>query len=219
MQRVIDSLLVRDHAAVALERHIERMTHAAAKLGYSAEEVTSKYLAVSKEVPDAGDWFPLIEATRDQFEVVMRPAPVLRLETQLRTTADRRRFPHAKGADANVTAADRQFAIDHGDDDAAYLVDGVLTECANGALLAWTGHGVTVSDSASVLQSTTLAEFLSHYAGPVTRGDIDPADELWYLNALHGLTPVTRLDGVQKHYDRERLALWRQRYESWRQPL
>ena len=124
MQRVIDSLLVYDRSAVALDRHIERMTAAAAHLGYSAEDVAAKYL----EVPDDGAWFPLIEATTEQLRVVMRPAPPLRTETRLVTVQDTRKFPTLKGADPGITAADRQHAIDHGADDAAYLVDGVVTE-------------------------------------------------------------------------------------------
>ncbi|MGO2111581.1 MAG: aminotransferase class IV [Pseudoclavibacter sp.] len=47
----------------------------------------------------------------------------------------------------------------------------------------------------------------------------DDVDELWYVNALHGITPVVSIDGAERAHDQDLLAAWRAAAEGWWVPL
>ncbi|WP_188726381.1 aminotransferase class IV [Pseudoclavibacter endophyticus] len=44
-------------------------------------------------------------------------------------------------------------------------------------------------------------------------------DELWYVNALHGITPVVSVDGSSRTHDEALLRAWLDAAEGWWQPL
>lgn len=258
--RVIDSLLVRDGRARAVDRHRTRFqrtleeafpdatiilteqSHSQSDDATSADlSTTSLGLAWDRllaEVPGQGSWFPLVEARRGtedervELGVELRPAPPLRQQTRLVTMRDRRRYPRWKGADPVITAEDRHTAVTHGADDALYLSNtGRITEAANGAVVGWYGHELLVVSGAEVLESTTLGllveEAESGRAGvPFTEVrrcpeglDTAGVDELWYLNALHGITAVTQLNGSPMRVDEDRLTVWQHIAESWWRPV
>lgn len=254
--RVIDSLLIREGQARAVDRHRQRF-HQAVETAFpglilvravngvlqqtTTDEVWEHLIGT---VPGQGSWFPLMEARRAvdtahaentehvELSVQVRPAPPLRAQTRLVTVADRRRHPRLKGADPVVTAEDRHAAVTQGVDDALYVNEaGHLLEAANGAVVGWNGAELHVSDGARVLDSTTVgllvADVESGRPGvPFTRvrqcpEGIDTAavQELWYLNALHGITPVTQLNTSRLQVDDDRLTLWQHLAESWWRPV
>lgn len=248
--RVIDSLLIRDGHARAVDRHRSRFTRAVdeafpgmetvrwAADGWQSAAVGTVWDDLLAAVPSTGSWFPLVEALRSadgarvELSVQVRPAPPLRAQTRLATTADRRRHPHFKGADPVVTAEDRHAAVTHGADDALYVNDaGHLLEAANGAVVGWFGSELHLATGDRVLESTTVgllvAEAESGRPGvPFTQVrwcpegvDTAAVDELWYLNALHGLTPVTHLNSSPLQVDEHRLTLWQHIAETWWRPV
>ena len=250
--RIIDSMLVTGGLVNRLDLHLER-THRAIEWAYgrgdgvpSRDELTASYLDGLAQVPEEGDWFPLVEVrpsadgTIATTMLTSRPAPTIRSSTRLAIAADRRRFPAIKGADAEVTAADRGIAVELGDDDALYLDDeGCVREAANGAVVGWRGQTLLIPDEPGrVMPSTTVAAMCSHLDGwrppdpqlpcslasqrivAATRVEHrsfrpDEVDELWYVNALHGFTPVLALDGEVRHAERRRIDAWIEVSANW----
>lgn len=256
--RIIDSFLVRDGRAQRIDLHLHRTAAAMASAFGEIESVpdfgqlSHMYAESLARVPRQGEWFPLIEVRRDPERGVVvsfnvsRPAPALRTTTRLAIAAERRRFPAFKGADAEVTAADRGSAQDVGDDDALYLdAQGHVREAANGTVIGWRGPTMLVPEFPDLLPGTTLEAMIEHLTlqrdlrlgvGPSgemgaerhrletaeVRGALfrpDDVDELWYLNALHGITPVVSVDGVERSFDAERLAAWRRLADGWWEPV
>lgn len=253
--RIIDSWLMRDGLVLRPDLHVDRTARAIERrFGVGPGVPTRDDLALmiaegNAVVPEVGAWFPLLEIGVDPEQGIVvamqtrRPAPALRCETRLAIARDRRRFPTFKGADADVTAADRGAAQDAGDDDAIYLDgDGRVLEAANGAVVAWRGDELLVPDARDrVLESTTVGAMLDHLRGwrapdpwavpspesahivEATRARWalfrpDEVDELWYVNALHGITPVVALDGEERPWSAGRLAAWTETARSWWEP-
>lgn len=248
VERVIDSLLIRDGHAICLDRHRERFARsireAFGEQGLLASDCEAVWTDLSDRVPREGDWFPLIEAVWKASENVddttgtvsisteLRPAPPLRANTALTTVADRRLYPQLKGADAEVTAEDRHYAVTHGGDDALYINrEGRLLEAANGAVIGWNGYELVVPRAANVLESTTVATLIAEVESGrpgvphvevvyCAHGfEISDVEELWYLNALHGITPVHQLDGAPLWVNEDRLTVWQHITDHWWQPL
>ena len=172
-----------------------------------------------------------------------RPAPPRRRATRLAVARDQRRFPTVKGADGERTAADRAAANDAGDDDAVYLDEhGHVLEAANGAVVGWRGNTLCIPEARGrVLPSTTVATMVAHLDGwrppgpqlprslaaerVVDSAEVswhrfrpDEVDELWYVNALHGLTPVVAFDGHERSFEASRLAAWLETSRNWWEP-
>lgn len=251
--RVIDSFLVVDGRAARLKLHIDRTAEALEDAFGdrfavpSREQVRRVYAEGLAKVRRVGAWFPLVEArviAETQVAIAFnphRPAPPRRTETRLAIARDHRQFPTLKGADADVTEADRAMARDLGDDDALYLdADGYVIEAANGSVIGWDGTTMVNTSISGVLDGTTNMAMLDHlqrtremptldrdqYELVVNETDVtlnvfraDEVDELWYLNALHGITPVVALDGRERHYDRRRLHAWQAAAATWWEPV
>lgn len=126
------------------------------------------------------------------------PRPTTRL-TYVRA-ADPRTRPEVKGPDFGALRAFRTRHQLEGTDDAV-IVDaaGAMLETTTGALAAWDGEKLTVPDGVR-LPSVTLhqAARRAREAGArVQRRRFTPefaaAHPLWFLNSLHGISPVTEL--------------------------
>lgn len=236
---VIDSQLVRDGRAAHPHAHLERFA-AALETAFGVRSpgraaVEAFWREGIASIPATGSWFPLAQAylvgDEVRLEFTVRPAPPVRATTRLAIAADQRRFPLLKGADGERTAGDRGAARDLGDDDALYLdARGRVIEAANGAVVGWrrerTDDGVAdvlvLPDTDRALPSTTVAAMRGSLADAAVpaRASVEPfapadVDELWYVNALHGLTPVVGIDGAERDYDAARLADWRGLAERW----
>lgn len=208
-------------------------------------QLRATYASAFAEIPREGEWFPLFEVLRvDEgiYSVTVnarRPAPPRRATTKLALASDRRRFPAFKGADGDVAGADRATAREVGDDDALYVDPrGRVIEAANGTVVGWRGNEMFVPDTSAVLPSTTLGAMTAHLrerraarSRLEQRGELEPlvddvrvrsvmftpdeVDELWYVNALHGITPVVSVDGDERAYAADRLDAWRAAAETW----
>lgn len=187
---------------------------------------------VSESVPLADAWFPRLSARLDEHrvlvELTLRPAPDVRPLTKLVTRLDERRWPTIKGPDFPHLAALRQSAAEEGAAD-ALLVDerGAINEAAHGTVVGWRGETLVVPAESRRVPGTTLGvlEKLLATAGvPRVEGELlaDPLaasahrgwDELWYLNTLHGISPVSMLDGTRLGLDVARVRRWRPRLEE-----
>ncbi|PPF44577.1 hypothetical protein C5B85_09805 [Pseudoclavibacter sp. AY1F1] len=187
---------------------------------------------VSESVPLAESWFPRLTARLDGGRVIvelnLRPAPEARPLTKLATRLDERRWPTIKGPDFPYLSELRVSVADEGAAD-ALLVDehGMINEAAHGTVVGWLGETLVVPKAHRRVPGTTLGvlEKLFAMAGvPRVEGDLlaDPLaasagrgwDELWYLNTLHGISPVAMLDGTRLGLDVARVRRWRPRLEE-----
>ncbi|PPG42170.1 aminotransferase class IV [Pseudoclavibacter sp. RFBA6] len=197
---------------------------------------------VLESVPLADSWFPRLsahlaaesEAGRDRdrdrvlVELALRPAPEARPLTKLVTRLDERRWPTLKGPDFPYLSELRASAAEHGAADALLIDDrGVITEAAHGTVVGWRGETLVIPAARRRVQGTTLGvldKLLAMAGVPRVEGELraDPLaasadrgwDELWYLNTLHGISPVSMLDGTRLGLDVARVRRWRPRLEE-----
>ncbi|VXC25787.1 aminotransferase class IV [Pseudoclavibacter sp. 8L] len=187
---------------------------------------------VFESTPLTDAWFPRLSARLDDgrllVELALRPAPDARPLTKLSTRLDERRWPTLKGPDFPSLAELRASVHEEGAAD-ALLVDerGAITEAAYGTVVGWLGETLVIPAASRRVAGTTLGvlEKLLATAG-VTRveGELlaDPLaasaergwDELWYLNTLHGISPVSMLDGTRLGLDVARVRRWRPRLQE-----
>ncbi|WP_424463636.1 aminotransferase class IV [Pseudoclavibacter helvolus] len=187
---------------------------------------------VSESMPLADEWFPRLSAHLDGdrvlVELTVRPAPEARPLTKLVTRLDERRWPTLKGPDFPYLATLRMSAHEEGAAD-ALLVDerGSITEAAHGSVVGWLGETLVIPPTGRRVPGTTLGvleQLLATAGVPRVEGELlaDPLaasadrgwDELWYLNTLHGISPVSMLNGTRLGLDVARVRRWRPRLEA-----
>lgn len=146
----------------------------------------------------------------------LRPAPPRRLETRLVTVPDERIMPLVKGADLTWCGQARERAVAAGADDALLVADDgeLILEAAHGAVIGWRDGTCVLppppGPDGRALASVTvsvLSGLLPKLGVPVERGSLrlrqiagdagasGGIEAIWYVNALHGVSPVTLLDG------------------------
>ena len=149
-----------------------------------------------------GDLFPRISLAAGQLRLDIRPAPPARPVTRLTyaQAPDPRSQPLVKGPDFPALARYRAEYQDDGADDTV-IVDssGAMLETTTGALVAWDGETL-VLPTGTALPSITLHQVTRRTATLGIRTETRPltlelATEcpLWFLNSLHGISPVTEL--------------------------
>lgn len=149
-----------------------------------------------------GDLFPRISLAAGQLRLDIRPAPPARPVTRLTyaQAPDPRSQPLVKGPDFPALARYRAEYQDDGADDTV-IVDssGAMLETTTGALVAWDGETL-VLPTGTALPSITLHQVTRRAAALGIRTETRPltlelATEcpLWFLNSLHGISPVTEL--------------------------
>ena len=149
-----------------------------------------------------GDLFPRISLAAGQLRLDIRPAPPARPVTRLTyaQAPDPRSQPLVKGPDFPALARYRAEYQDDGADDTV-IVDssGAMLETTTGALVAWDGETL-VLPTGTALPSITLHQVTQRAAALGIRTETRPltpelATEcpLWFLNSLHGISPVTEL--------------------------
>lgn len=149
-----------------------------------------------------GDLFPRISLAAGQLRLDIRPAPPARPVTRLTyaQAPDPRSQPFVKGPDFPALARYRAEYQDDGADDTV-IVDssGAMLETTTGALVAWDGETL-VLPTGTALPSITLHQVTRRAAALGIRTETRPltlelATEcpLWFLNSLHGISPVTEL--------------------------
>lgn len=213
-----DSWLVANGAVRALDRHRHRFTATCAEAAGTPGDLLDRFwAAVTDLLPRGpGTWFPRVELRPADPEAPedtvhpgghlllcrLRPAPPLGTTARLWgwTVFDPRRTPRHKGPDLDTLAAVRRKAADAGADEALLVTaDGVLLEAVNSSLLWWEGDVLChPAPDLPTLPGVTTALLTGHAAR--TGIEVRPCRrrlsalagrEVWVVNALHGLRPVT----------------------------
>lgn len=205
--QVADSWLVTDGRIRAFGAHVRRFSAACAELfGIETGQSRRFMQAAAARIPVQGRWFPRAElalasgAPRLQFWI--RPAPPLgrTVRLWLPSVPDARTCPRIKGPDLDWLARQRADAVAAGADEALLLSpSGRILEGATTSILWWQGEELCVPpEDAGVLPGITrlvLLDLAAFIGVPVFFGSPRPAEldglEVWAVNALHGIRPVT----------------------------
>ncbi|MBA4504302.1 aminotransferase class IV [Corynebacterium sanguinis] len=142
----------------------------------------------------SSDLFPRISVYEERFRLDIRPAPPVRETTDLTLVSapDPRTMPLLKGPDLMRLAEHRRAHAIAGTDD---VILGDFAETTTGTLVGWNGRTLVLPE-ATRLPSTTEALVVERgkkLGCDVAHGVLDPAKPMWFLNALHGISPVRRI--------------------------
>ncbi|MET9323097.1 aminotransferase class IV [Streptomyces sp. NPDC003038] len=199
-----DSWLVEDGRVREPRRHRERFEAAVAEVGGPAVGIF--WEEAMARVPGVGDWFPRVEladsAGELRLRVRVRPAPERAADVRVWVPGrpDPRRTPRRKGPDLVVLAGLRAEAVAAGASEALLTsADGLLLEGAASSVLWWEGDTLcTVDPGLPTLPGVTRDWVLARAAElgvAVRHRRCGPAElagrEVWFVNALHGIRPVT----------------------------
>lgn len=218
---VIDSFLLADGHVRNLHDHLARFRAGCAAMGLDNPDAF--VAAMLARLPTSGWWFPRLEASEHGFALRLRPAPPRRTTTTLGVTHASLAYPTIKGPDLARLGSLRQ-----GDVDDVVLLDGdgFVCETATAALVAWDGERLITMNAPRLASVTETALVTAARADGVDVGKqklllSDLAEcELWTLNALHGITPVTQVGGQPRPpFDQARLQYWRARLDAMRKPI
>lgn len=225
---VADSWLSLEGQVVALDRHFARFAHNANAQGL-VQPVDDFLGAVIRGVPKIGAWFPRIELTvRGELQLLVRPAPERAQTVALWSSpADPRTEPSMKGPDIPALESLREEARAHDADEAVITsAEGFLVDGATTCLLWWRDNSLHTppaefprvnSVTVSVLRDIATERGVFVAETPARASDLE-GQEVWAVNALHGIRPVTRwIDGPELTHDESRLRSWRAWYENTRQ--
>jgi len=162
--------------------------------------------AVAGRLPAAGRWFPRVELVLDagtpHFQLWIRPVPPPGRTVRLWLPAapDGRTSPGIKGPDLDWLAQQRAAAVAAGADEAVLLSrSGRVLEGATTSILWWRGdEPCAPPEDAGVLPGVTrliLLDLAASIGAAVSfrcpRPDELAGLEVWAVNALHGIRPVT----------------------------
>ncbi|WP_047197943.1 aminotransferase class IV [Caldimonas brevitalea] len=211
--RVIDSWLVDEGRVRALSAHAARFRASCAALAPAlGNEVDAFFAALAEWLPERGRWFPRAELVwidaAPRLRLWVRPAPARGLSVRLWVAPepDQRVHPTIKGPDLPYLTQLRQAAVEQGADEALLqTASGHLLEGASSSLMWWReGDVLCTPPQAGVLPSVTQAILLdlAEAAGVTTDRSVSPQaaeladNEVWVVNALHGIRPVTAWVGT-----------------------
>ena len=220
----VDSWLVTEGRALAVQAHRERFASAA------GQDIEAFWDAVIAAIPREGDWFPRVEShSNGRLLFRQRTAPE-RSKSVVVTSfegGDPRTAPTIKGPDLERMLSIRTSVQPLGAGEAVILTDdGFVVETTTGALLWWRGEILCGPpfdriDSVTARAVLTLATALGveSLEEPVTPAELDGV-ELWSLNSLQGIRIVTKwIDGPSLAEQPGRLATWRARLDALRRPI
>lgn len=210
--QVIDSWLVEHGRVRGLPAHIRRFSSACARTMAVSPECSAEFVrAAIRRIPASGRWFPRVELVVagevPQLELLIRPAPARGEAVRLwiSTEPDWRLCPSIKGTDLDRLAALRQSAASAGADEALILSpDGRVREGASTSILWWRRDVLCAPpETPEILPGVTRAVLVGLAAEHGVRVDIEeptPQElaglEVWAVNALHGIRPVSRWVGT-----------------------
>lgn len=241
----MDSFLVSEGRAFALDLHRTRFFDAARQRGRGLDDFSSLNLAAFWDaalalIPRSGNWFPRVELLSESGAAHLafrhRSAPGLARSAVLATfdQPDPRRAPEIKGPDVDALLGARERARQRGADDAVILTpDGFVADGTTSAIVWWRGDilcappapdeapefsRVDSITARSVFAMATALGVETHRER-VTPNELDGA-EVWMLGALHGIRIVTKwIDGPKVAELPGRLGVWRDRRDALRKPM
>ncbi|WP_063761360.1 aminotransferase class IV [Streptomyces sp. NRRL B-1347] len=163
------------------------------------------FTQVLARLPRTGAWFPRVEllgGARPVLGLRLRPSPARTAQVRLGCWygPDPRTCPRRKGPDLAALGTLRAHALDRGADD--YLLTtpgGWVSESTSATLLWWEGERLCLpAPGLPVLPGITAAWITARATRlgiPLAARPARPADlsghEVWLVNALHGIRPVT----------------------------
>ncbi|MFJ9565424.1 aminotransferase class IV [Streptomyces fuscichromogenes] len=204
---VADSWLVRDGRVRGLARHRERFVRSCGECdGPPAYRLLEFWRDMTAALPRTGEWFPRVELTPHHVRLRLRHAPPLGSAVEVWAVGrpDPRAVPRRKGPDLDALARLRARAVEAGAQEVILVGPaGVVLEGATTSVLWWEGDTLCLPPPRlPVLPGVTQAlvqeraERLGIGVAHRERTLADLADrEVWLVNALHGLRPVTRWVG------------------------
>ncbi|MFI0976745.1 aminotransferase class IV [Streptomyces sp. NPDC021093] len=200
-----DSWLLSDGRVRRIDLHRQRFLRGCAEVGSVSQETAAAFWrAAVDELPLAGDWFPRVELSAEEPDVLrlrVRPAPARGgpVTVWVADTADPRTAPHLKGPDLDALGALRGRALEKGAQEALLTTEsGVVLEGGYASVLWWDEDRLCVpSPELPVLGGVTTAviqERAARLGVPIAQRQV-PVEELegkevWLVNALHGIRPV-----------------------------
>jgi branched-subunit amino acid aminotransferase/4-amino-4-deoxychorismate lyase len=202
---VADSWLLRDGRMRGFDRHRERFLRACGDCGGPPlDRLVAFWRDMTAALPRTGEWFPRVELASGSMELrlLLRHAPPL--GTGVRVWAagqsDPRTVPRRKGPDLDTLARVRRRASGEGAEEAVLIASsGVVLEAATASVLWWEDDTLcSPSPQLPVLAGVTagLVQERAHRTGirvahrERTVAELD-GREVWLVNALHGIRPVT----------------------------
>jgi len=232
---VADSWLVRDGRVRGLERHRERFLRACGEVGGPPlRRLLEFWRDMTDALPRTGEWFPRVElgAGSPQLRLLLRPAPPL--GTGVRVWAagqsDPRTVPRRKGPDLAALAGVRERAGGAGAEEAVLVTpSGYVLEAATASVLWWEDDTLCLPPPRlPVLPGVTVAlvqERARREGVRVAHRERAVAElegrEVWLVNALHGIRPVTGWTGggSKKAAPTDRAQEWRAWLDGIMEPL
>jgi branched-subunit amino acid aminotransferase/4-amino-4-deoxychorismate lyase len=234
--RIVDSWLVAEGQVRAFEAHAGRFSAACAELfGIETGQTREFMRAAAARLPAQGRWFPRAELVlacgTPRLQLWIRPAPppgrTVRL--WLPATPDTRTCPRIKGPDLDWLARQREAAVAAGADEAVLVSRaGRVLEGSTTSILWWRDDKLCApGDDAGVLPGITRSVLLDAAAAsgvPIAFGSPWPAElaglEVWAVNALHGIRPVTGWVGADiEPGPARRAARWQRHLDEIAAPI
>ncbi|MEH0576246.1 MULTISPECIES: aminotransferase class IV [Streptomyces] len=200
-----DSWLVREGRVRGYGRHRERFLRACAESdGPAPRRLVEFWHDMTAVLPRTGEWFPRVELAAGSLELRLRlrHAPPLGSEVRLWAAGqpDPRTLPRRKGPDLDALARVRGRAVEEGAQE-GILVDssGTVLESATASVLWWEDDTLCLPPAGSPLLPGITSGLIQERA---VRSGIRVAHrkrtvaelagrEVWLVNALHGIRPVT----------------------------
>ncbi|MFF7732711.1 MULTISPECIES: aminotransferase class IV [unclassified Streptomyces] len=231
---VADSWLLREGRVRAYARHRERFSRSCGECGGPEPvRLAAFWRDVTAALPRSGVWFPRVELAAGSLELrlLLRPAPPLGTGVRLWAAgqSDPRSVPRRKGPDLDTLARVRRRAAGEGAEEAVLIApSGTVLESATAGVLWWEDDTLCLPPSRlPVLPSVTaglvreralrLGLRIAHRERTVAGLD---GREVWLVNALHGIRPVTGWAGRQLRVpEAERAGEWREWLDGMMEPL
>ncbi|MEU3792887.1 aminotransferase class IV [Streptomyces fructofermentans] len=231
---VADSWLVREGRVRGFERHRERFLRACADVGGpSAGQLAEFWRDMTAALPRRGSWFPRVELVAGslRLRLLLRQAPPLAPDVRVWAAGQRdpRTVPRRKGPDLDVLARVRSRAGGQGAEEAVLIAPtGLVVEGAASSLLWWEDDTLCLPPSRLPLLASVTAGLVQERAlltgTPVDRRERTleqlAGREVWLVNALHGIRPVTAWTGrPMEAGEAQRAGQWRAWLDERAEPL
>ncbi|WP_037679639.1 aminotransferase class IV [Streptomyces griseus] len=229
-----DSWLVREGRMRGHHRHRERFLRACGESGGPPlRRLIEFWQDATAALPRTGDWFPRVElaAESHRLRLLLRPAPPLAADVRVWAEGqpDPRSVPRRKGPDLATLARLRARAASHGAEEAVLVApSGLVLEAANSSIVWWEDDTLCLpSPHLPVLPGVTIGLIQERAARSGIRvahrdRTLEELDglEVWLVNALHGIRPVTAWTGQSLTAGpAPRAAEWRAWLEEIAEPL
>ncbi|MGW1896160.1 aminotransferase class IV [Streptomyces hirsutus] len=231
---VADSWLVRDGRVRALDRHRERFLRACGECGGPPlRQLLDFWQDMTAALPRTGEWFPRVElaAGSGELRLLLRSAPPLDSEVCLWAAGqpDRRTAPRYKGPDLDALARVRRRAAVEGAQEAVLTTpSGVVLEASTASVLWWEEDTlclpapqlpVLAGVTGGLIQERALRSGIRVTLRERTVAELD-GREVWLVNALHGIRPVTGwAGGPMRAAPAVRAPEWRKWLDEVMEPL